>query len=90
MISPQNKKRILEAIVNRVPQLECPMCHHQQFTIADGYVVDSIQDDYKNIILGGRKMIPSILLVCTHCGFISKHSLGVLGLLDNKENEIVK
>ena len=87
MISSQDKQKILEAIIKKVPHMECPICHHQQFTIADGYVVDSIQDDYKKIILGSGKMIPSILLVCTQCGFISKHSLGVLGLLNNNEGK---
>lgn len=67
--------------------MQCPMCHHNQFTIIDGYITEHLQDDYRSIVIGSGKTIPSIILVCSQCGFMIQHSLGVLGILNN-EGEI--
>ena len=65
---------------------KCPMCNSNHFIIADGYFNHQIAA--KNAIIAnggavylGGPSIPSIAIVCTNCGFISQHSLGVLGLL---------
>ena len=56
------------------------MCHQRHFEILEGYMSDMLQSDYHNIVIGGHT-IPSIVLVCSNCGFISKHALGALGLM---------
>ena len=63
----------------------CPMCGHNKFTIADGYFTPILQKDLTSYKLGGAS-IPSIIIICTNCGFMSQHALGVLGLLPKKED----
>lgn len=62
----------------------CHRCGGNDFTIADGYSMIGLQDSTKGIMLGG-KSIPAINVICTHCGAITSHALGVLGLLDNEK-----
>lgn len=83
MISEEEKKRIAEALGRKVPHLKCPMCSHQRFSLAEGYFNNFIQD-LKNISLGGPG-IPTAVIICENCGFVSQHALGVLKLL-TKEN----
>jgi hypothetical protein len=86
MINEQKKREILDRLGQRInlSTLKCPMCGQSKFTIADGYVRNEILDDFNNLTIGGTG-IPSIPIICMHCGFISYHALGVLELL-NKPN----
>ena len=84
------KKGELVALLNERFQkyahgLKCPMCGNDQFTIADAYLRNDLQADLKNVSLGGPA-IPSVAIICTNCGFISQHAIGILGLLQ-KEGE---
>ena len=42
--------------------------------------------DYKKVVLGG-KMIPTVMLVCNHCGHIDRFALGVIGLMEGEDTE---
>lgn len=81
MLNEDNKKELIKALTEKVKSFECPMCHNRSFTIVDGYIVQSIQNDMNNIILGNGPIIPSMAIVCNNCGFMSQHNLGILGLL---------
>ena len=81
MLNEDNKKELIKALTEKVKLLECPMCHNNSFTIVDGYIVQSVQNDKNNIVLGNGPMIPSMAIVCNNCGFMSQHNLGILGLL---------
>lgn len=78
------KDEIISVLSQRIKNFECPMCHHHHFEVLDGYMLDMLQADYQNMIIGGQT-IPSIVLVCTNCGYISRHALGALGLMGNSK-----
>lgn len=82
MIDNSKKEDIIRQLNERLGNFSCPMCHRGHFTFVDGYFTMVPQEDYKNIVIGGGSFIPSIMIVCNNCGFISQHSLGALGLLD--------
>lgn len=82
-LSEIEKRRIIQILNERIPNLECPMCHEKHFIIADGYFNSIIQAELNDIMIGGPS-IPNIGIVCGNCGFISHHALGVLGLLPQK------
>lgn len=84
MIPEEKKSKIIETLVSRIPNMCCPMCHNTHFTIVDGYMAEQIHDDYRNIVLSVGNILPSVLLVCSRCGFMSRHSLGVLGFLNEE------
>jgi hypothetical protein len=85
-MNEEKKRQIVKALTLRVGNFVCPICHQSQYTFVDGYTVDPVQEDYKAVQLGGR-LIPSVMLVCNHCGHIDRFSLGVLGLMEKEENK---
>jgi hypothetical protein len=82
--SQEQKERVIEALAKREVRLPCPRCGSHNFTLLDGYFKQSIQAELGKTVLGGPA-IPSVVTVCTQCGFISQHALGVLGLLPTEE-----
>ncbi len=85
-LSAEEKNKLVTAIKSKIPQLHCPMCQNQNFILLDGYLSHSLQFGLKGIALGGTT-IPTVALVCGNCGFLSQHSIGVLGLLPNEKKE---
>ena len=88
MITQEEKQRIILELNKRFNSsgIKCPMCGNNHFIIGDGYFNSFMQDDFRNLNLGGPS-IPSIPIICDRCGFISSHALGVLGLLPKNDNE---
>jgi hypothetical protein len=84
MLSEEQKNKIKEALIKKVPNLSCPMCKHNNFAMTQGYIVHTLQSNYSSVTLGGEA-IPSIGIICNNCGFISQHAIGSLGLLVNPE-----
>ena len=84
MLKEEKKAELIQALTERFSKYDkqsvCPMCGHAQFTIADDYLSNTLQADFNSVTLGGPS-IPSLAIICTNCGFISQHSLGILGLL---------
>ncbi len=87
MISQEEKERIILELNNKLGSsgAKCPMCGNMHFIIADGYFNNFLQDDLNSINLGGAS-IPSISIICSNCGFVSQHALGVLGLLPRQNS----
>jgi len=76
----EEKQRIIKALEEHGASLPCPRCGNQQFTLLDGYFNQTIQTELKGMVIGGPS-VPSVVVVCTRCGYMSQHALGVLGLL---------
>lgn len=86
MISNEDKQKIAEELKERNTKMICPMCGNKHFVMAEGYFANAIQDNVASFSLGGKN-IPTIPIICSNCGFISQHALGVLGLLSNEQNQ---
>ncbi len=84
-LSKTQKEKIVKTLRERGVSLPCPRCGNNNFTLIDGYFNQPIQIELGGLVLGGPT-IPSIVLACTKCGFLSQHALGVLNLLP-KEDE---
>ena len=80
-MTEEKKKKIANALATRIEKLFCPICHHQKYTLLDGYFIDSIQEDYREMRLDSKRL-PSIILVCNNCGHLDSFSLGVLSLIE--------
>lgn len=74
------KDNIVQVLNSKKAVLPCPRCGQNKFTLADGYLNSPLQQNLNGITIGGPS-IPSVAVVCTNCGYISQHALGVLGLL---------
>ena len=86
-MTDKEKKIIEKKLIEILPNPECPMCHNRQFTILDRYMVSPVQEDFRVSTGVTPKTVPALTIVCTRCGFMSQHSLGILGLLDKNYNK---
>jgi hypothetical protein len=79
-----SQDKIIKVLTERGASLPCPRCGNDDFTLLDGYFNEFIQDEPRGVVLGGRT-IPSVIIACKRCGFLSQHALGILGLLPKEE-----
>lgn len=88
MISEDDKKNIVHHLTQKFGEVDvkCPMCGHEEFIVADGYFSIPMLDNYKDM-KSGTLTLPVIPIICKHCGNVSFHSLGVLGLLNGNEKK---
>lgn len=84
-LTKKQKEEIATKLRDRGAILSCPRCGNSNFTILDGYFVQTIQTELAGMVIGGPS-IPSIAVVCKHCGFMSQHALGALGLIPKNKN----
>ena len=85
-LSQEQKQRIIKALKDRGAKLPCPRCGNDSFTLLDGYFNQTIQTELKGMVIGGPS-IPSAVVACNRCGYLSQHALGALGLLPKEEVE---
>ncbi len=83
-MTEEQKKQIVAALEERGAKLPCPRCGNPSFTLLDGYFNQTIQTDPKGMVIGGTS-VPSVVIACTRCGYLSQHALGGLGLLPKAE-----
>ncbi len=85
-LTKDQKEQVIQLLQIKGVKSVCPMCGNKHFVLADGYFNNSLQTDFKSFSLGGAG-IPTVPIVCSNCGFISQHALGVLGLLPKEEKK---
>ena len=78
------KLKIQKTLEERGAMLPCPRCGNNRFILADGLIVPPIQTGLSNFILGGST-IPSAAVVCSRCGYLSLHAIGILGVMEELE-----
>jgi hypothetical protein len=83
-LSPERKQEITNKIQQKIQNLSCPMCHKNNFILGDAYIHNILQENLNGIAIGGPS-IPAIPIICSNCGFISQHAIGVLGLFPMPE-----
>ncbi len=79
-LSEADRQKIAEALKRAQVGLHCPMCGNRHFTVLDGYLNHPVQTQLPGMVIGGQS-VPTAVIVCDRCGFLSQHALGVLGLL---------
>jgi predicted RNA-binding Zn-ribbon protein involved in translation (DUF1610 family) len=84
LFSDKEKQKISQKLFEKNVKTQCPMCGHNKFILTDGYFNHSVQANTNNISIGGPS-VPTIAIICSNCGFVSQHAIGILGLLDNEK-----
>lgn len=82
-MTPEKHLELINKLVEKGAIYPCPRCGNKNFSLLNGYTLQSIQDEPKGFVLGGRGM-PAVMATCTNCGFISYHALGALEKLQEK------
>lgn len=85
-LSKEDKEKIIRVLNKRGAKLPCPRCRNDNFTLLDGYFNQTLQTEIKGMVIGGPS-IPSVVVACNQCGYLSQHALGTLGLLPKEEDK---
>jgi transcription elongation factor Elf1 len=80
------KEVIKQRLEERITTFECPICHDSkhEFALGGGYFANDLQQNLTRRQMGGTS-IPTIPVICKHCGFVAEFAVGALGLLPTKE-----
>ncbi|MFH1872792.1 MAG: hypothetical protein ABIK82_16425 [Pseudomonadota bacterium] len=88
MLTEEVKANIARVLDERFSKFggttKCPMCGNPHLALSEAYFNQTLQTDLGVMNLGGPS-IPTIGVICTNCGFVSHHAIGVLGLLPKEE-----
>lgn len=70
--------RVIEALNAKGVKLPCPRCNHNKFSAVDETSL-MIQNEPGTFSIGGPT-IPTVIIICNNCGFVSQHSTKALGI----------
>jgi len=82
-----DQKRLEEciaALTKKDVRLPCPRCGSSKFSVI-GESLISINSN-PNVMMVGGPSIPTIIVACEKCGYITQHAQGPLGLMGGKPN----
>ena len=85
-LSQERREEIAHALEEKGADQPCPRCGTTSFAVLDGYFVHGITSDMTTHPLGG-KSLPTAVIICANCGFLSEHALGSLGMLGKTEED---
>ena len=71
--------RIINALKAKQVHLPCPRCGQPKFSVV-GETIISLQNDPNVISIGGPS-IPTVIVACDNCGYITQHAQIPLGLV---------
>lgn len=77
------KKKLLEAGA----KLPCPRCNNKSFSILDGYLNPSLYKTKDGELTRTKYTVPTAVLICDKCSYMSYHALGSMGLMPGKDTE---
>lgn len=72
--------QITSAIASKNVTGRCPLCGNLKWTLVDGFVYLTLQQDFAGVYIGGSGGLPSVAIVCTNCGNTHLLNLVTLGL----------
>lgn len=82
------KERLVKAIQEKTGgQKPCSICGRQQWSVSTQFTAVTVSNDPRAIQLGGT-ILPSVPIICSHCGNTHFLNLLVLGFTDLAELKI--
>ena len=70
---------IVSALTNKGVSKPCPRCDHAKFSVV-GETLIPLQEDPSVLTIGGPS-IPTIIVACDNCGYLTQHAAAPLGLM---------
>jgi predicted nucleic-acid-binding Zn-ribbon protein len=80
-----NKEKIAQALYNKDVTLPCPRCTSSNFEVV-GQTLLTLNEDPHIVTLGGPAL-PSAIIACSNCGYITLHALSSLNLMPHNNQD---
>jgi hypothetical protein len=84
-MNQEKKEKIIKGLLEKKVNQPCSRCQSLNFEVV-GQTFILLNEDPKVFAVGGPA-IPSAVIACSQCGFITLHALGPLGLMPKKQAE---
>lgn len=78
MVDQARSTRIIEALNSKGVNKPCPRCGHLHFSVVAETFIPI--NNEPNVISVGGPVVPTVIVACSNCGFVTQHALGALGL----------
>lgn len=78
MSEPTPNSDVIQALKDKGVDQACPRCGGRAFEVLDTTNIGI--EHGKRGFYQTEQVLPVAIIVCTNCGFVALHSLGVLGL----------
>ena len=75
------EEKIRHELTVRGAMRSCPRCGQSSFFIAQNFQMMPVQSAIGGPLVLGGNSIPTAIVVCNNCGYLSQHAIGALGLL---------
>jgi predicted RNA-binding Zn-ribbon protein involved in translation (DUF1610 family) len=75
-VNQDRSKRIVDALKSKGVNKPCPRCGHLHF----GFVAESTIPISEPGVVWGGPVVPTVVVACNNCGFITQHALGALDI----------
>ncbi|MCP3942920.1 MAG: hypothetical protein GY710_15730 [Desulfobacteraceae bacterium] len=76
-----DRNQITQKLNQKGATKPCHRCGNVNFSIIDGFSNIQLNMQLTGAMVLGGPSVPVVKVVCTQCGAISSHAVGVLGLL---------
>ncbi len=82
-MNSDKKEQIATSLRNKEVNLPCPRCSKVKFEVV-GQTLLSLNEHPSTITIGGPAL-PTAIIACSNCGFISLHALSALDLMPSND-----
>lgn len=79
MSMTDRQKQTIQASLQKKGFSACPICRQSNWQMAEDLVHAPTTSLSGGMALGGPH-VPMAQIICTNCGFVSHHAVGVLGI----------
>ena len=83
-MSESRSEEISRALTEKGVNQPCPRCASQSFSVV-GESRIQLQEDPNTYQIGGKN-IPTVLVACSNCGYITQHAQIPLGLFKGEKS----
>jgi hypothetical protein len=78
-VDKERSNKIIAALSSKGATKACPRCGQLHFNVLAETMIP-INNDPGVIAVGGP-VVPTVIVACSNCGFLTQHALGALGLV---------
>ena len=79
MVDQERSNRIIQALNSKGVNKPCPRCGNLHFNVVAETSIPV--NSNPAIISADTTVVPTVIVACTNCGFVTQHALGALGLV---------
>lgn len=62
--------------------LPCPRCGASESAVADGYILEYLQSQLRNMTISSDNRVACVATVCNSCGYLAQHLLRALNVVE--------